>query len=80
MIHVRIVSTYPPLFGLPEETIELTLKLSPEFAGTGDEAHERIVEALKGDENFDIPSVGDKLSPYTFSPYVVRGVAVWETG
>ena len=80
MIYVRIVSTYPPLFGLPEETIELTLKLPPEFACTGDEAHERIVEALKCDENFDSPSVGDKLSPYTFSPKVVRSVAVWETG
>ena len=47
MIHVRIVTTYPPVFGLPEETIELTLNLPPEFARTGDEAHERIVEALK---------------------------------
>jgi hypothetical protein len=65
---------------LPEETIELTLNLPPEFARSGDEAHERIVEALKGEENFDIPSVGDKLSPYTFSSSVVQSVAVWEAG
>ena len=79
MIHLRIITTYPPLFGLPEETIELTLRLSPEFARTRDEAHERIVHVLRGDENFETPSVDDELSPFTFSPEVVRSVAVWET-
>ena len=77
MIHVRIVTTYPPWFGLPEETIELTLRVSPEFARTSDEAHERIVVALQGDENFEIPSV-DYEDPFRFSPTVVRSVAVWE--
>ena len=77
MIHLRIVTTYPPAFGLPEETIELTLRLSPEFAHTGDEAHERILDALRGDENFEIPCV-DYEDPFTFSPDVVRSVAVWE--
>ena len=80
MIHLRIVTTYPPVFGLPEETIELTLRLPAEFARTADEAHERIVRALKSDENFDIPSMDDELSPFTFSPEVVQSVAVWETG
>ena len=79
MIHLRIVTTYPPVFGLPEETIELTLRLSPEFARTGDEAHERILDALRCDENFEIPCV-DYVDPFTFSPSVVRSVAVWETG
>ena len=78
MIHVRIVTTYPPLFGLPEETIELTLRVSPEFARTRDEAHERIVDALNGDENFEIPSV-DYADPFVFSPEVVNSVAVSET-
>jgi len=79
MIHLRIITTYPPVFGLPEETIELTLRLSPEFARTGGEAHERIVDALKGDENFEITCV-DYADPFRFSPEVVRSVAVWETG
>ena len=77
MIHVRITSTYPPVFGLPEETIELTLRLPTEFARTADEAHERIVEALTGDDEFEIPSVGEAV-PYEFSPEVVRRVVVWE--
>ncbi len=79
MIHVRIITTHPPLFGLPEETIELAVRISPEFARTGGEAHERIVDALKGDETFEIPSV-DEVIPFRFSPEVVRSVAVWETG
>jgi hypothetical protein len=78
MIHVRITSTYPPAFGLPEETIELTLRLPAEFARTADEAHEWIVAALRGDDAFAIPSVGVAL-PYTFSPDVVRRVVVWES-
>ena len=38
-IHVRIVSTYPPVFFLPEETTDVTLEVRPEFARTPDEAH-----------------------------------------
>jgi hypothetical protein len=34
MIHVRIVSTYPPAFGLPEESFDLTLPLRDGFAST----------------------------------------------
>jgi hypothetical protein len=79
MIHVRITSTYPPVFGLPEETIELTIRLPAEFARTADEAHERILEALKRDEEFEIPSM-DAAIPFEFSPDVVRSVAVWEEG
>ena len=44
--------------GPPEETIELTLRLSPEFARTGDEAHERILDALRGHESFGGSAVG----------------------
>ena len=77
MIHVRITSTYPPVFGLPEETIELTLRLPAEFARNADVAHEWIVEALRCDEEFEIPSV-DVAIPYEFSPDVVRRVVVWD--
>ena len=79
MIHVRVVTTSPPLFGLPEETIELTLRLPAEFARTGGEAHKRIVDALKSDDNFEIPCV-DYADPFLFSPEVVRSVAVWDAG
>jgi hypothetical protein len=41
--------------------------------------HERIVEALKRDEEFTIPSV-DRAIPFEFSPDVVRRVVVWEGG
>ena len=76
-IHVRIVSVYPPAFGLPEETTDLTLELRPEFARTPDEAHRRINEALAGDEVFEIPVVDSEV-PVRFSPDVVRMVVVWE--
>ena len=33
-IHVRIVSTYPADFGLPEETTDVTMQLRPGFAST----------------------------------------------
>jgi hypothetical protein len=77
MVRVHIVSTYPPVFGPPEETIELTLRLPADFARNADEAHEWIVEALRRDDEFEIPSV-DVAIPYEFSPDVVRRVVVWD--
>jgi len=48
-----------------------------ECARNADEAHERIVEALRGDDDFAGPSV-DAVVPFEFSPDVVRRVAVWD--
>ena len=56
----------------------ITPSVSKSLTGS-DEAHERIVEALQGDENFEIPCV-DYADPFTFSPKVVQSVAVWEAG
>jgi hypothetical protein len=54
MIYVRIVSTYPPAFGLPEETTDLTLPLRDGFASTPAEAHQHIPDALTGEDPYEV--------------------------
>jgi hypothetical protein len=76
LIHVRIASTYPPAFGLPEESFDLTLPLRDGFASTPAEAHQHILEALATEDVFEVPAAHDPL-PYRLSPDVVRLVAVW---
>jgi hypothetical protein len=76
MIHVRIVSTYPPAFGLPEETTDLTYELQSEFAVTPNGAQKRIERTLDQGEVVELPVLG-KSRPVRFSADVVRFVAVW---
>jgi hypothetical protein len=76
MIHVRIVSTYPPAFGLPEESSDFTYRLRPDFAVTPTGAQKRIERTLDQGEVVELPVLGE-LHPVRFSADVVRFVAVW---
>lgn len=75
MIHVRIASTYPPAFGLPEETVDLTLPLRNGYASTPTEAHQRLLAALSSGKVLEVPAA-DHPVPYRFSADVVRSVVV----
>jgi hypothetical protein len=75
-VHVRIISTYPADFGLPEETVDLTLRVPASFARTPEEASRRIKAALETGADFEVPSVDDAV-PFEFSSELVRRVAVW---